>query len=168
MVANFTSHTHTHTRCILICRCMQNHNDERTQFFRKIYLTLLKGLCVRGSWRPNKDCNILTPTLLVITAFLSRSPGLLNRGPRGPASLGHGSHSSIFSPTELNFLLPELYNNLTSTYFLRASQFRTQFNPSTVKVTPDLLISSTGRTCYLHRCSSFDCLAGVNMQHTHW
>ena len=21
----------------------------------------MKGLCVRGSWRPNKDCNILTP-----------------------------------------------------------------------------------------------------------
>ena len=29
-----------------------------------------------------QNCNILTPTLLAITAFLSRSPGLLNRGPR--------------------------------------------------------------------------------------
>ena len=28
-----------------------------------------------------QNCNILTPTLLAITAFLSRSPGLLNRGP---------------------------------------------------------------------------------------
>ena len=73
-----------------------------------------------------------------------------------------GSHSSIFSPTDLS---PRLYNNLSSTYFLRASQFHTQFNPSTVKVVPDLLISSTGCTCYLHRCiSSFDNLAGVNMQ----
>ena len=35
------------------------------------------------------NCNILTPTLLAITAFLFRSPGLLNRGPGGPASLGH-------------------------------------------------------------------------------
>ena len=42
----------------------------------------------------------------------------------------------------------------------------TQFNPSTVKVAPDPLISSTGCTCYLHRCiSSFDSLAGVNMLH---
>ena len=70
-----------------------------------------------------------------------------------------------YSPTDLNFLSPGLYNNLTPTYFLRASQFRTQFNPSTVKVAPDLLISSTGCTCYLYWCiSSFDSLAGVNMQ----
>ena len=40
---------------------------------------------------------------MAITAFLSRSPGLLNRGPGGPASLGHGPHSSIFSPTDSNF-----------------------------------------------------------------
>ena len=30
-------------------------------------------------------------------------------------SLGHGPHSSIFSPTNLNFLLTGLYNNLTPT-----------------------------------------------------
>ena len=35
-----------------------------------------------------QNCNILTPTLLAITMFLSRSPGLLNWGPGGPASLG--------------------------------------------------------------------------------
>ena len=116
-----------------------------------------------------QNCNILTPTLMAITAFLSHSPGRLNRGPGGLASLGHGPHSSIFSPTYLNFLSPGLYNNLTCTYSLRASQFRTQFNPPTVKVAPDLLISSTGSTCYLHRCISyFDSLAGseVNIQHT--
>ena len=38
---------------------------------------------------------------MAITAFLSRSPGLFNRGPGGPASLGHVPHSSIFSPTGL-------------------------------------------------------------------
>ena len=84
--------------------------------------------------------NILTPTPMATTAFLSRSPGLLNRGPGGPASLGHGPHSSIFSPTEtaqsgvlrapsarcwfslpnslsnwLELSVPGLYNNLTST-----------------------------------------------------
>ena len=50
-------------------------------------------------------------------------------------------------------------------FFLRASQFRTQFNPSTVQVIS--WYSSTGCTCYLHRCISyFDSLAGseVNMQ----
>ena len=62
-----------------------------------------------------QNCNILTPTLMVITAFLSRSPGLLNRGPGDSASQGHGPHSSTFSPTGLNFLSPGLYNNLTVT-----------------------------------------------------
>ena len=49
-------------------------------------------------------------------------------------------------------------------FFLWASQFHTQFNPSTVKVIS--WYSSTGCTCYLHRCISyFDSSAGVNMQH---
>ena len=52
---------------------------------------------------------------MAITVFLSRSPGLLNWGPGGPGSLGHGPHSSIFSPTNLNFLSLGLYNNLTPT-----------------------------------------------------
>ena len=39
--------------------CMQNHNDDTIKtsdtVLRKIYLSLyLKGLCVRGSWRPNR------------------------------------------------------------------------------------------------------------------
>ena len=111
---------------------MQTHNDdtikdERTQFFRKMYLSVYWKDCVwEVSGRPNKDWNILSPpppTLLAITAFLSRSPGLLNRGLGAQPLLGRGSHSSIFSPTDLNFLPPGLYNNLTSTYFLRASQF---------------------------------------------
>ena len=93
----------------------------------------------------------------------------LNQGPGGGQPLlGHFSHSSIFFPTDLNFLSPGLYNNLTPTYFPRASQFHSQFNPSTVKVASDLLISSTGCTYYLHRyISSFDSLAGsvVNIQH---
>ena len=51
---------------ILICRFMQKesqqHNDKgrgKTSL-KNIPLTLLQGLCVRGSWRLNKDCNILT------------------------------------------------------------------------------------------------------------
>ena len=43
---------------------------------------------------------------MAITAFLSRSPGLLNWGPGGPASLGHVSNSSIFSPTHLRLWTP--------------------------------------------------------------
>ena len=58
-----------------------------------------------------QNCNILTPTLLAITAFLSRSPGLLNRGPGGPASLGAGFLYSILSPTHLISKLVELLYN---------------------------------------------------------
>ena len=106
-----------------------------TQFFRKIYLSL----CLKGFEKVKKrfynereletkqNCNILTPTLMAITAFLSCSPGLLNLGPGSPASLGHVPHSSIFSPTGLisnwlNFLCTELYNSSTPTFFLWASQ----------------------------------------------
>ena len=125
-------------------------------------------------------------------AFLSRSPGLLNRGPGCPASLGNVPHSSIFSPTHLNFnysigawgppllgagflhsiLSPTDWTSCAPSYimiwrplfFLRALQFRTQFDPSTVKVIS--WYSSTGCTSYLHRCISyFDSLAGLNMLH---
>ena len=81
---------------ILICWCMQNHN----KFFRKIYLSLYRIVCER-ELESEQNSNILSPTVMAITAFLSRSPGLLNRGPGGPASLEHGPHSSIFSPTGL-------------------------------------------------------------------
>ena len=144
--------------------------NERTQFFRKIYLSLTsKGLCVRGELETEQNCNILTPQLFWVSQpFFPVLLGCSTGGLGVQLLLGHGSHSKIFFPADLNFLSPGLYNNLTSTYFLRASQFRTQFNPSTVKVAPDLLMSSTRCTCYLHRCiSSFDSLAGseVNMQH---
>ena len=84
-------------------------------FFKKIYLSLyLKGLkrvtqgfTVRGSWRPNKNCNILTsPAPPDIAVCRTHSPGLLNRGPGSPASLGHAlipasSHQLVWSPNSL-------------------------------------------------------------------
>ena len=126
-----------------------------------------------------QNCNILTRTLMAITAFLTRSPGLLNWGPSlipasslqliwgselhllnrvswGPPLLGAGSLYSILYPTNSNFQCTELYYCFTST----------QFNLSTVKVIP--LRPSTGCSCYLHRCISyFYSSAGVNMQKNH-
>ena len=156
---------------------------------------LLKVLLCERELETEQNCNIFTPTLMVITAFLSRSPGLFNRGPGGLASLGHLPHSSTFSPIHLNsncsirgpqgplcwvlVLSTASYLQLTRSscrrgyiiiwhplFFLRASQFRAQFNPSTVKIIS--WYSSTGCTCYLHMCISyFDSLAGseVNIQH---
>ena len=47
-----------------------------------------------------ENYNISTPTSMATTAYLSRSPGLLNRGPGVPASLGAGFLYRI-SPTGL-------------------------------------------------------------------
>ena len=73
------------------------HNKGRadTLLYKDKPLNLLKGLCVRGSSRPNKDCNILTPTLMAITAFLSRSPGCSTGGLGAQPLLEHYSHSSM-------------------------------------------------------------------------
>ena len=116
---------------ILICRCMPKHiqhnKDERTQFFRKIYLSLyLKGLrkvlSVRRELETEQNCNILTPQLFWLQQyFFSILLGCLTGGLGAQPLLEHGSHSSIFSPTDLNFLSPGLYNNLMPPYFLQAS-----------------------------------------------
>ena len=122
---------------------MQNHNDDTIKTSDTV---LRKGLCVRGSWRPNRTATYWAP-LLWPSAFLSRSPGLINRGPGGPVSLGHVPQSylqQIWSPNSiggprapsagcwlsllhfvsnwLDFLCTELYNSSTSTIFLWASQ----------------------------------------------
>ena len=135
----------------------------------------------------------IDPLLMAITAFLSYSPGLLNQGSGGPASLGHVPHSSIFSPTHLNFncsiggqrvpsagcwfslphlisnwsnfLCTELYNNLTPTLLPASITILHAFNPSMVKVIS--WYSLTRCTSYLHRCISyFDSLARVGVQYT--
>ena len=144
-----------------------------SHFISKGSKGLLKVLlCERGvgDWT---ELQHIDPRSYGHKAFLSRSPGLLNRGPgtwssfqhlhsnsncsiggpEGPALLGTGSVHSILSPTNSNFLCTELYYCFTPT----------QFNLSTVKVTP--LIPSTGCACYLHWCISyFDSSTGVNMQ----
>ena len=109
-------------------------------FLEKYTSHFIERVVCERELETKQNCNISTPTLMAITVFLSHSPGLLNRGPGGSASLGHGPHSSIFSstanaqsgvlkapqlgagslyrilsPTEMNFLSPGLYNNLTPT-----------------------------------------------------
>ena len=127
---------------------------------------------------------------MATTAFLSHSPGLLNRGAGSPASLGHVPHSSIFSPiaTALSgargttlvgagflyrILSPTHCTSCAPSYIIvqhppsSCGRHKSHsFNPSTVNVI--FWYSSTGCTCYLHRCISyFDCPAGsgVNIQH---
>ena len=114
-----------------------------------------------------QNCNILTPTPMATTAFLSCSPGLLNREPGGPASLGVGFLYRILSPTDWASCAPSyvIVRCPPSSWGRHKSH---SFNQSTVKVI--FWYSSTGCTCYLHRCISyFDSSAGseVNVQHIH-
>ena len=115
---------------VLVCvvYSYQHNEDDATQLRNTIYLSqytiylslYLKGLCVRGSWRPNRTATYWPP-LLWPSAFLSRSPGLLNRRPGSPAvccvlfSLQH--HFSNTSDPQTNWLpvLIELYNSSTPT-----------------------------------------------------
>ena len=72
---------------------MQNHNNtirRATQFLRKIYLSLYLKLVMCERELETDRTAISWPPLLWPSAFLSHSPGLLNQGPRGPASLGAG------------------------------------------------------------------------------
>ena len=147
---------------------MQNHNDDTIKtsdtVLRKIYLSLYwKG----RTWETEQNCNILTLTSMAITAFLSRSPGLLNPGPSLSGtclSIQHLLSNSfdfqfVWSPTDLISCALSYIIVQTRIFFLRASQLHS-FNLSTVKVIISWY-SSNLCTCYLHRCISyFDSPAG--------
>ena len=116
--------------------------------------------------KTEQNCNILTPTLMAITVFLSRSPGLLNRGPGGPALCWELVPTAQTGTLTSSSELQRIWTSCRWGYIIvlrPPNSTRRQSRPS-----PDPLISSTGCTCYLHRCISFDSLAGseVNMQHT--
>ena len=154
--------------CILICmqKHIQHNKDERTQFFRKIYLSLYsKGLrkvmCEKwvGDWI--KTATYWPSALLALAAFLSRSPGLLNLPLLGP-----GSHSSnwntdftLWSPTDWLPVAPGSYYCLTSTCFLWSHNSHS-IQPVDSQGYPP--ISSPGCTCIS------DSLPGseVNMLHS--
>ena len=133
-----------------------------------------------------QNCNILIPTLLDITAFLSRSPVLLNRGPEAqPLCLLVFSTSSYFllvwsataqsgawGPSAGSWLsLPHLVSNwsgLQTNWLPVSTELYNISNPnflwaSQIALIPlstakaTLCYSSTRCTCYLHwRISYFD------------
>ena len=74
---------------------------------------------------------------MATTAFLSRSPVLLNRGPGGPASLGAGFLYYIFSLTDWTYCAPSylIVRRPPSSCGRHESH---SFNPSTVKVYSDI------------------------------
>ena len=111
-----------------------------SHFIRKGYERVTKGYVWEVSWRLNKDCNILTPTLLAIPAFLSRSAGLLKRGPClcwvwfSLLELKHWLQTLISNWSKLPVTLG--YITIRRPPASCERHICTQFNPSTVKVIP--------------------------------
>ena len=115
----------------------QNQNDDtiKTQFFRKIPLLTLFERVRKGYKRfycgreleTEQNCNILTPTLMAITAFLFYSSwaaqlGLLCQSLWDMFSFPHLlSNWSDLQLTDFMFL-PGLYNCSPHTFFLWTSQ----------------------------------------------
>ena len=127
----------------------QYNNDERTQFFRIIYLTLYskwsrKGfervMCERwvGDWTKTTTYWPTVPPSLA--ALLSRSAGLLNRGPWGPSPLLRaGSYCLELQQTDsklTEFPVAPGYFIVLHPPATCERLICTQFNPSTVKVIP--------------------------------
>ena len=149
--------------------CMQKHiqhnRDERTQVFKKnIPLTLLKGLCVRGSWRPNKDCNILTP--LNSSGYHSLSFPLSWATQPGPWGTSLCWDMVLIPAPSLQLIWTSCRRGYVIIWRPPTSCERHNshsIQPLDSQGRP--LISSTGCTCYLHRyISSFDSLAIMLIQ----
>ena len=104
---------HTHMRM----HAEHNKDEQHSSLEKYTSHFIERGVCER-ELETEQNCNILTPTPMATTAFLSRSPRLLNRGPTGPASLGAGFLYHILSPTHSNFLCTELYYCFTPTQSL--------------------------------------------------
>ena len=66
------------------------------------------GFTVRGSWRPNKDCNILTPTLMVVSIVSFSFSRAAQPEAQEPSSLlDDGFLYCILSPTGLVWSGPQ-------------------------------------------------------------
>ena len=115
-------------------------------------------MCERwvGDWT---NSNILTPSSFVFSSTSFSFCWVAQSGvPRAHSPLlGAGSLYNILSPTNWLQLTepvcgPGLYNCLTSTCFLWASHLH-PIHP--VHSQGYTLVSSTGCTCYVHRCISY-------------
>ena len=85
-------------------------NKTSEDFFKKIYLSLnLKEFACERELESEQNCNILTPTLMVISVVPFRSRGLLNRSP--------GAYSA-----ECRLPLPRLVSNSSYLQLNRGSQ----------------------------------------------
>ena len=143
---------------------------------------------VRGSWRPNRNCNILTPLLWPSTLCLSRSPDAQPEAQR-PTLLGDGFLYCILSATSLDpnssepqgpygliwLSLPHLvYNSVRSlTATVLTSVLTELYNSSTPTQSPTRSLESnvgslsSGNNCHAVQmslssgASVYECTMGI-------
>ena len=101
----------------------QHNNDERHSSLEKIYLTLyLKGLCARGSWRPNRTATywlpLYWPSPRFFPVLLGCSTGGLGAQPLWVLDLSTTSYLQlVWSPSSLNFPCTKSSNSSTPTQY---------------------------------------------------
>ena len=136
-----------------------NNNDERTHFFRKIYLSHLgwKGLCVRGELETEQTATYWPQIPMSLAEIFSRSAGCSTGGPEGPALcwelvLTASNWNSNFNCNWLQLTQLSVAPGYIIVWHPSASRGRQnciEFNPSTVKVIswylrPDAPVIYTG------------------------
>ena len=137
---------------IYTCRNIINNNDERTHFFRKIYLShfirkgcerIVKGLCVRGELETEQTATYWPQVPLSLAAPLLILLGCSTGGPEGPALcwelvLTASNCNSIFNCNWLQLIQFSVAPGYIIVWHPPASCERricTEFSPSTVKAT---------------------------------
>ena len=144
---------------------------------------VIQGFTVRGSWRPNRTAIYWPPLLWPSALCLSRSPGLLNRRPRGSAfcwvlafsttscqqllwtqtqsgpwvPLRPGVAFPTTSRLELQpwlLVLTELYNSSTSTSIAHINPWNSMFDRHQAEIT---VLQFTGHSLPMHQSMSVPC-----------
>ena len=179
-----------------------NHNnttkkkDERRLLYKYMYLSLYckgskrvtQGLRVRGSWRPNRNCNILAPTLMAVNVVSFLFSWCSTGGP-GPlwwvmvfftASYQHllwtPTHQGPNGPFGLMWLSLKhvVYNSVRSLTATNLTSLLTElYNSSTSTQSPTRFLklhvwsSSSGNNCHaVYRslssgASVYECTMGI-------
>ena len=134
------------------------------------------GFTVRGNWRPNRNCNILTPTLMAVNVVSFTFSRAAQPEAKRPTLLGDQqlfctpTQSGAPSPFGLVWLsLPHLDSN--SIWSLTAASVLTElYNSSTPTQSPTRFLeshvgsSSSGNNCHaVHRALSsvYECTMGI-------
>ena len=125
------------------------HTSSEKYTSHTLFERVAKGLCVRGELETGQTATYWPPVPLSLAALLSRSAGMLNRGPIAHCWVLVLSTASYLKLADSKLTEPVcgtgLYNCLASTCFLWASHLH-PIKP--VHSQGYILMSSTGCTCF--------------------